>query len=140
MSISQVLGPALLVANLGNSVNPAVLPKEVNPHTDTNSNSITRVVTSQLQIPSKFKQAQVELQPQAEVSIIACIKDPEQEAFFDNLLRRIGVGLDTIKEAFSKFRDNDIIARLNLPLDAPFICSEGTPKVGTVVIQRRQSI
>ena len=147
MSIPQVAAHLLTtfytVANLGNSVNPAVLPKEVNPHTDTNSNSITRVVTSQLQTPSKeqrfeFQQAQVELQPQVD-TIVACIKGPTQKTFFDNLLSRIDFGLDTVEEAMDKLEKNGIKAHLNLPWGEPFICPKGTPTDGEV-IKRARSI
>ena len=150
MLIPQVLGRALLVANLGNSVNPAVPPKEVNLHTDTNSNSITRVVTSpQLQTPSKeqrfeFQQAQVEGQPQVigVISIIACIEDDKEQILFDELLNNTNLNIYTIKQAMDKLRENGIKARLNLDFDGPFSCSEseGTPKKGTVVILRTQSI
>ena len=154
MSIPQVAAHLLTtlytVANLGNSVNPAVPPKEVNLHTDTNSNSITRVVTSpQLQTPSKeqrfeFQQAQVEGQPQVigVISIIACIEDDKEQILFDKLLSDTNLNIYTIKQAMDKLRENGIKARLNLDFDGPFSCSEseGTPKKGTVVILRTQSI
>ena len=140
MLIPQVLGRALLVANLGNSVNPAVPPKEVNLHTDTNSNSITRVVTSpRLQIPSEFQQAQVELQPQVD-TIVACIKGPTQQILFDKLLSDTNLNIYTIKQAMDKLRENGIKARLNLLEGERFSCPEGSiPKDGEV-IKRTQSI